>query len=61
MSQRFDDNTKRSKSKENQLVILKIYLFCWKIQQSASDSEENTSGVTYLSVRTHPKSCCNFT
>ena len=40
---RYSDNTKRPKSKENQLGILKIYAFCQKIQQRASGSGENTA------------------
>ena len=36
MSQRYNDNKKRPKPKENQLGILKVYIFCWKIQLRAS-------------------------
>ena len=39
-SQRYSDNTKRPKPKENQLGILKIYAFCQKIQQRASGPGE---------------------
>ena len=53
--QRYNDNTRRPKSKENQLGILKTYAFCQKIQQRASGPEETTSGVTYLLIRMHPK------
>ena len=35
MSQRYSDNTKRPKPKENQLGILKIYAFFRKIPQRA--------------------------
>ena len=51
---------KRPKPKENQLVILKIYAFCQKIQQRASGPGESVAGVTYLSMRIHPKSCHIF-
>ena len=51
---------KRPKPKENQLVILKIYAFWQKIQQRASGPGESFAGVTYLSMRTHPKSCHIF-
>ena len=33
MTQKYNDNTKRPKLKQNQLGILKIYIFCWKKQQ----------------------------
>ena len=33
MRQRYNNNTKRPKPKEDQLGILKIYAFCQKIQQ----------------------------
>ena len=65
---RYNDNTIRPKSKENQLGILKIYAFFQKIQQRASGSRESAAGVTYLCMRIHakvaatfPKSCHNFT
>ena len=45
MSQRYNDDTKRPKSKENQLEILKIYAFCQKIQQRASGLGESAVGV----------------
>ena len=51
---------KRSKPKENQLGILKIYAFWQKIQQRASGPGESTAVVTYLSMRIHPKSCRIF-
>ena len=60
MSQRHNDNIKIPKPKENQLGILKIYAFCWNIQQSASGSGESTVGVVYLSMRIHLKSCHFF-
>ena len=50
MSQRYNDNTKRPKLKENQLGILKMYAFRWKIQQRASGPVESTIGVTYLNT-----------
>ena len=61
MSQRYNDNTKRLKLKENQLGILTTYAFCWKIQQSASGPGGSADGVMYLSVIIHLKICCNFT
>ena len=60
MSQKFNDNTKKQKSKKNQLGILKIYAFCWKIQQRASGQKESAAGVRYLFMRIHPKSCHIF-
>ena len=60
MKQRYNDNTKRPKPKENQLGILNIYAFCQKIQQRASGPAESTAWVTYLSMRMHPKNCCIF-
>ena len=59
MSQRYNDNTKRPKLKENQLGILKVYVFCQKIQQGATGPGEHCWGY-YLSKRIHPKSCCIF-
>ena len=46
MSQRYNDNPKRPTLKVNQLGILKIYVFCPKIQQRALGSRESTAGVT---------------
>ena len=60
MSQRYDINVKRTNPKENQPGIQKFYAFCHKIQLRASGSGESAAGVTYLSMRTHAKSCCNF-
>ena len=60
MSQRYSDNTKRPKPKENQLGILKIYAFFRKIPQRALGPGESAIGVTKLSMRIHPKSCCIF-
>ena len=54
MRQRYNNNTKGPKPKENQLGILKIYPFCQKIQQRASGPGESAAGVTYLSMRMHP-------
>ena len=54
MRQRYNDNTKRLKPKENQLGILKMYPFHQKIQQRASGLGESAAGVTYLSMRMHP-------
>ena len=67
MSQRYNDNLKRSKPKENQLGI-KIYAFYQEIQQRALGPGESAAGVTYgpgesaagviyLSMRIHLKSC----
>ena len=60
MSQRYNENIKRPKPKENQLGILNIYAFCQKIQQRESGPGESAAGVTYLFLRIHPKSCCDF-
>ena len=60
MSQRHNDNTKRPKPKENQLGILKIDIFCQKIQQSALGLGESAAGVMYLYMRIHPRSCYIF-
>ena len=57
MSQIYNDNTKRPKSKENQPGNLRILL---EIQQRVSGPGERTAGVTYLSMRMHPKSCPIF-
>ena len=61
------DTTKMPKVKENQLWILKIYAFCWKIQQRALGPGESAAGVTYLSENIHEKlphlsqkCCCNL-
>ena len=54
MRQRYNDNTTMSKPQENQLGILKIYTFCQKIQQ-IPQVQESAAGVTYLSMRMHPK------
>ena len=59
MRQRYD-NIKRQEPKENQLGILKIYTFCQKVQQRALGSGQSTAGVTYLSMKIHPKSCRIF-
>ena len=58
MGQRYNDNTKWPKLRENQLGILETYALCLKIQQSAS----GPGGVLlellsiYLSMRIHSKS-----
>ena len=54
MRQRYNDNTTMSKPQENQLGILKIYTFCQKIQH-IPQVQESAAGVTYLSMRMHPK------
>ena len=59
MRQRYD-NIKRQEPKENQLGILKIYTFCQKVQQRALGPGQSTAGVTYLSMKIHPKSCRIF-
>ena len=60
MGQRYNGNTKRPKPKENQLGILKLYTFCGKIQQRALGPGESATGVTYLFMRIHLKSCHIF-
>ena len=54
MRQRYNDNTTMSKPQENQLGILKIYTFCQKIRQILQ-VQESAAGVTYLSMKMHPK------
>ena len=54
------DIIKRPKLKEDQLGILKIHAFCWKIQQRALGPEQSTAGVMYLSLRIHSKRDCIF-
>ena len=46
MSQRYNDNIKRPKLQDTQLGILKIYVFCQKIQQRVSGPGESAGGVT---------------
>ena len=60
MSQRYNDNTKRPKPKENRLGFLKIYAFCQKIQHRVSAPGKSTAGVTYLSMSIHLKNCPIF-
>ena len=60
MSQTYNENTKRSNTKENELGILKIYAFCRKIQQRVSGPRESTAGVMYLSMKIQQKSCRIF-
>ena len=67
MSQRYNDNIKRQKAKENQLGILKFTYFARKFRRGPRVQErvllalrinENTSKkLPHLP----PKSCCNFT
>ena len=44
MSQKYNENIKRSKPQDTQLKIFKISAFCWKIQH-----------YMYLSLRIHPQ------
>ena len=60
MSQRYNDNTKRPQLIQNQPGILKIYVFCQKIQHSGSSPGDSTTEVVYLSMKIHPKSCSIF-
>ena len=57
MSQRYNHISKRPKPQDTQLGILKIYVFCRKIQQKAPGPRESAAEVTYLSMKIHPKSC----
>ena len=50
MSQRYNDNTKRPKPKDNQLQILKNYAFCQKIQYRALGPGESTAAVIYENI-----------
>ena len=47
---RYNGNIKRTKPKENQPGILKIYAILPEIQQRASGHGESVAGVTYLSM-----------
>ena len=58
MSQRYNDNVKRPKLKENHLGILKIYAFSRKILLRTLDPGEHCC--SYVSMRIQPKSCCIF-
>ena len=60
MSQRYNGNTERPQLKENQSGILKIHVFCWKIQQRGLGPGDSASEDMYLSMRIHPKSCLIF-
>ena len=46
MSHRYNGNIKGPKPQDIQLRILKIYAFCRKIQQRASDLGESAAGLT---------------
>ena len=46
MSQTYNDNIKRAKLQNAQLGILRIYAFCWKIQQRMFGPGESAAGVT---------------
>ena len=68
MRQRYNNNTKRPRPKENQLGILKIYTFWQKIQQKTSGPGEPCW--CYVSIYENApkklphlphKSCHNFT
>ena len=59
MRQRYNNNTKRTKPKENQLGILKCTHFARKISRRPQ-VQESTAGITYLSMRMHPKNCRIF-
>ena len=52
MSQTYNYNIKRSKLQDIQLGILKVYAFCWKIQQRALGPGESAEGFT---VKNTPK------
>ena len=54
MRQRYNNNTKKPKPKENELAILKCMHFARKISRRPQ-VQESTAGVTYLSMRMHPK------
>ena len=46
MSQTYNDSIKRSKPQDTRLGIIKIFAFCWKIQQRKSGSGESAAVVT---------------
>ena len=54
---RYSDNTKRPKSKENQLGILKIYAFC---QKCRGPQAQERALLGYVFMRMHRKSCRIF-
>ena len=56
MSQRCNDNILLAKAKRKSARDLKNYAFCQKIQQRTSGPGESAAGITYLSMRIHPKS-----
>ena len=59
MRQRYNNNTKSPKPKENQLEILKIYVFCQKIQHNTLGPGERCW--FYVSIYENaPKICCIF-
>ena len=55
MSQRYSENIKRPKPQDTQLGILKIYAFCWKIQQRASGPGKSTAGIMWSVFENTPK------
>ena len=55
MSERYNDKTKRLKPQDTRLEILKILCILAEIQQRALGPEEGAAGVTYLSMKIHPK------
>ena len=63
MSQRYNTTqkkTQKAKAERKSARGLKNYAFCQKIQQRASGPGESAAGVTYVSIRIHPKSCRIF-
>ena len=68
MSQRYTDNIKKPKSKENLLGIIKTYAFSQKIEQRATGRGERCGDYVSINENTPGKllhlplkSCCNFT
>ena len=67
MIQRYNDNTKRPKPKDNQLWILKTYPVSCKIQRRALGLRETAVGLRFYEntpeklLHLPPKSCHNFT
>ena len=50
MSQRYNGKTKRPKLQDTQLGILKIFVFCQKIDWRSLGPGESGAGVMYLSM-----------
>ena len=52
MRQKYNDNIKRPKFKENQIGIIKMYAFCQKIEQRTSGPGESAAGDNLVNKQT---------